>query len=78
MAYVLDKAALDVGITWSVKLTNGETMTYRIIGINHDVLADGSGKAGLTSLTISTNIKSRMNATETNAVAGKSPSSVRR
>ena len=78
MAYVLDKAALDVGITWSVKLTNGETMTYRIIGINHDDLADGSGKAGLTYLIISTNIKSRMNATETNAVAGKPPSSVRR
>lgn len=78
MAYVLDKAALDVGITWSVKLANGETMTYRIIGINHDNLADGSGMAGLTFLTISTNIKSRMNATETNAVAGKPPSSVRR
>lgn len=42
-------------------------MEYRIIGINHDDLADGSGKAGLTFLTTSTNISSRMNATMTNA-----------
>ena len=47
-AYSKAKAAMDAGTTWSVKLTNGETMTYRIIGINHDDLADGSGKAGLT------------------------------
>ena len=46
--YAKAKAAMDAGTTWSVKLTNGETMTYRIIGINHDDLADGSGKAGLT------------------------------
>lgn len=31
---------------WSVKLTNGRTMTYRIIGINHDDLADGSRQGG--------------------------------
>ena len=31
-----------------MKLTDGRTVTYRIIGINHDDLADGSGKAGLT------------------------------
>lgn len=42
------KAAMDAGTTWSVTLTNGETMNYRIIGINHDDLADGSGKTGLT------------------------------
>lgn len=47
-AYTKAKAAMDAGMIWSVKLTNGETMTYRIIGINHDDLADGSGKAGLT------------------------------
>ena len=47
-AYVKAKAAMEAGIEWSVKLTNGETMTYRIIGINHDDLADGSGKAGLS------------------------------
>lgn len=31
-----------------MKLTNGKTLEYRIIGINHDDLADGSCKAGLT------------------------------
>lgn len=49
--YAKAKAAMDAGTTWSVKLTNDDTMTYRIIGINHDDLADGSGKAGLTFLT---------------------------
>ena len=29
-------------------MTNGETLEYRIVGINHDDLADGTGKAGLT------------------------------
>ena len=48
VVYAKAKAAMDASTTWSVKLTNGETMTYRIIGINHDNLADGSGKAGLT------------------------------
>lgn len=66
-AYAKTKAAMDARTTWSVKLTNGETMTYRIIGINHDDLADGSGKAGLTFLTTSTGIKSRVNATNINA-----------
>lgn len=41
---------MDAKTSWSVKLTNGKTMTYRIIGINHDDLADGSGKVGLTFL----------------------------
>lgn len=66
-AYAKAKAAMDAGTTWSVKLTNGKTMTYRIIGINHDDLADGSGKAGLTFFTTSRTISSRMNATRTNA-----------
>ena len=66
-AYAKAKAAMDVGTKWSIKLTNGETLEYRIIGINHDNLADGSGKAGLTFLTTSTGISSRMNATDTNA-----------
>ena len=65
-AYAKAKAAMDAGTTWSVKLTNGETMTYRIIGINHDDLTDGSGKAGLTFLTTSTGISTSMNATTTN------------
>ena len=41
------------------------TLEYRIIGINHDDLADGTGKAGLTFLTTSTDISSRMNAMKT-------------
>ena len=48
VVYAKAKAAMDAATTWSVKLTNGEVMNYRIIGINHDELADGSGKAGLT------------------------------
>ena len=67
IAYAKAEAAMDAGTKFSVKLTNGKTLEYRIIGINHDDLADGSGKAGLTFLTTSTNIRSRMNATDTNA-----------
>ena len=67
IAYAKAKAAMDAGTKFSMKLTNGETLEYRIIGINHDDLADGSGKAGLTFLTTSTTISSRMNATDTNA-----------
>lgn len=51
VVYAKAKAAMDAGTTWSVKLTNGKTLTYRIIGIDHDDLADGSGKAGLTFVT---------------------------
>ena len=64
--YAKAKDAMDAGTTWSITLTDGQTLTYRIIGINHDDLADGSGKAGLTFLTTSFGIRSRMNATETN------------
>ena len=67
VAFPKARAAMDEGTTWSVKLTDGKTLTYRIIGINHDDLASGSGKAGLTFLTTSTTISSRMNATSTNA-----------
>ena len=67
VVYAKAKAAMDAKTSWSVKLTNGKTMTYRIIGINHDDLADGSGKAGLTFWATSTNISSRMNATYTTA-----------
>lgn len=44
---------------------NGETLEYRIVGINHDDLVDGSGKAGLTFLTTSRGIYSRENAMDT-------------
>ena len=65
-AYAKAKAAMDAGTKFSVKLTNGKTLEYRIVGISHDDLADGSGKAGLTFLTTSTTISSRMNSTDTN------------
>ena len=65
-AYAKAKAAMDAGTKFSVKLTDGKTLTYRIIGINHDDLADSSGKAGLTFLTTSTGIKSRMDAEDSN------------
>ena len=48
---------MDAGTKWSIKLTNGETLEYRIIGINHDDLADGSGKAGITFLATSRSIE---------------------
>ena len=67
VAFPKAKAAMEAGTKWTVTLNNGQTMEYRIIGINHDDLADGSGKAGLTFLTTSTGIQSRMNATSTNA-----------
>ena len=65
-AWAKAEAAMDAGTTFSLKLTNGKTLTYRIIGMNHDDLTDGSGKAGLTFLTTSTGIRSRMNAERTN------------
>ena len=65
-AYAKAKAAMDAGTSWSVELTNGETMTYRIIGINHDDLADGSGKAGLTFLASSWWFGGVMNESSTN------------
>ena len=65
--YAKAKDAMDAATEWSITLTDGNTLTYKIIGINHDDLADGSGKAGLTFLTTSTTISSRMNATNTNA-----------
>ena len=67
-AYAKAKAAMDAGTKWSVKLTDGKTLEYRIIGINHDDLADGSGKAGLTfEATNSALGYQKMNATNTNA-----------
>lgn len=66
-AYAKAKAAMEAGTKFSVKLTNGETLEYRIVGINHDDLADGSGKAGLTfEATNGAMGKQRMNATDTN------------
>ena len=67
-AYSKAKAAMDAGTKWSIKLTNGETLEYRIVGINHDDLADGSGKAGLTFESTNNAMgEQRMNATNTTA-----------
>ena len=57
---------MDAGTQFSVKLTNGETLEYRIVGINHDDLADGSGKAGLTFEAINAVLGARLNPTDTN------------
>lgn len=66
VVYAKAKAAMDAGTTWRVKLTNGKGMAYRIIGINHDDLADGSGKAGLTFWSISSIGKYQFNSSDTN------------
>ena len=66
-AYAKAEAAMNAGTKFSVKLTNGKTLEYRIIGINHDDIADGSGKAGLTFEAINNAMgQQRMNATDTN------------
>lgn len=68
IAYAKAKAAMDAGTKFSIKLTNGQTLEYKIIGINHDDLADGSGKAGLTfEATNDAMGRQRMNAELTNA-----------
>ena len=68
IAYAKAKAAMDAGTTWSIVLTtNGNILNYRIIGINHDDLADGSGKSGLTFEATNNALGTqRMNATYTN------------
>lgn len=67
VVYAKAKAAMEAGTKFSAKLTNGKTLEYRIVGINHDDLADGSGKAGLTFETTNTALAAqRMNATQTN------------
>ena len=48
IVYAKAEAAMNAGTKWSVKLTNGKTLEYRIIGIYHDDHADGSGSTGLT------------------------------
>ena len=66
-AYAKAKAAMDAGTKFSVKLTNGKTLEYRIVGINHDDLADGTGKAGLTFEAVNNVLGTqRMNSTNTN------------
>ena len=68
VVYAKAKAAMDAGTKFSTKLTDGKTLEYRIVGINPDDLADGSGKAGLTfEATNSALGYQKMNATNTNA-----------
>ena len=68
VVYAKAKAAMDAGTKFSTKLTDDKTLEYRIVGINHDDLADGSGKAGLTfEATNSALGYQKMNATNTNA-----------
>lgn len=73
IAYAKAKAAMDAGTEFSTPSRNGKvSMKYRIIGINHDDLADGSGKAGLTFLFTTAcygggGWQDAMNATDTNA-----------
>lgn len=72
-AYAKAKAAMDAGTKFSMKLTNGETMQYRIIGIRHDLIANPlthdnvHDTAGLTFLAIPMcGFERAMNATDTN------------
>lgn len=66
--YAKAKAAMDAGTTWSMQLTNGKTLIYRIVGIDHDDLADGTGRAGLTFEATNDALgRQRVNATDTNA-----------
>ena len=68
VVYAKANAAMDAGTKFSVKLTNGKTLEYRIVGISHDDLADGSGKAGLTFEATNDALGAqRMNATDANA-----------
>ena len=67
VVYAKAEVAMNAGTKFSMKLTNGKTLEYRIVGINHDDLADGSGKAGLTFEATNTVLGAqRMNATDTN------------
>lgn len=56
-----------VGDTKDITLTTGETLTMQIYGFNHDDLADGSGKAGITlGMKNLTNFSKEMNSSNTN------------
>lgn len=68
VAFPKAREAMDAGTKWTITLTNGKALEYKIIGINYDDLADGSGKAGLT-FEATNNVlgTQRMNATNANA-----------
>ena len=67
-SYAAAVAAMDADTHWTMPLTDGTTLTYRIIGVAHDDLSDGTGKAGLTFQATHALPKAyRMNATNNNA-----------
>ena len=50
--YAKVKEAMDSRICWTASLANNKSLSFRIIGIAHDELEDGSGRAGLTFETV--------------------------
>ena len=50
--YAKVKEAMDSRICWTTSLANNKPLSFRIIGIAHDELEDGSGRAGLTFETV--------------------------
>lgn len=74
--YEKAKSAMDAGTNWSVTLTNGKEMRYRIIGIAHDDLA-GGGKAGLTFMAKNSIDLCRVNSKDSN-VGGWEKSDLRK
>ena len=50
--YAKVKEAMDSRICWTASLANNKPLSFRIIGIAHDELEDGSGRAGLTFETV--------------------------
>ena len=70
VAYAKAKAAMDAGTQWKIWARSMYDSGYiRIIGISHDDLADGSGKAGLTFLCkgVVNRTAGQMNSNPTNA-----------
>ena len=50
--YAKVKEAMDSRVCWTASLANNKSLSFRIIGIAHDELEDGSGRAGLTFETV--------------------------
>lgn len=50
--YAKVKEAMDSRVCWTASLANNKPLSFRIIGIAHDELEDGSGRAGLTFETV--------------------------
>ena len=64
----LASLVFSVGDEKTIELTTGEEITLVILGFNHDILSDRSGRAGITfGMKNLLATKYRMNATSTNA-----------